>query len=346
MKILFLSHKFYPDVGGIEVNSEILTTYFIKFGAEVRLLTWSESDASSKFFPFKVIRNPGKIELFKQHKWADVVFENNPSLKLSWPLLLSRKLHVVALRTWISRMDGTLAIQDKFKLQWVKRADAVIAVSAKVKELTFNDAIVIGNPYREDLFKDLSLNRERDFVFLGRLVSDKGADMTIDMLKLLAKSELWQYKKYNLTIIGDGPEKQNLEQKVKESNLSDRVFFTGMLRGQELIETLNMHKYLLAPSRWKEPFGNIALEGMGCGCLPIVSDGGGLVDAVGDAGIVFERNNIDSLFENIVNLLKNPDLENTLRSRFKAHLQNHRPEFVARKYYNIITKVIEARGKN
>ena len=345
MKILFLSHKFYPDVGGIEVNSEILANYFVKFGAEVHLLNWSQAGTSNKDFPFKVIRNPNMSELFREHKWADIVFENNPSLKLSWPLLLTAKPHVVALRTWISRMDGTLAFQDKLKLQWIKRADAAIAVSEKVKELTFNDAIVIGNPYREYLFRNLELNRDKDFVFLGRLVSDKGADMAIDLLRMLYESNL-QQKKYNLTIIGDGPEKENLEQMVKEYNLNDYVSFTGMLGGQELVQVLNEHKYLLAPSRWKEPFGNIALEGMACGCLPIVSDGGGLIDAIGDAGVVFERNNVNSLFKNVSNLLTHPDLELTLRSKFGAHLQSHQPEFVARKYYDVLTGVIDANGKN
>lgn len=30
MKILFLTHRFYPDIGGIEVNSDILATEFAK----------------------------------------------------------------------------------------------------------------------------------------------------------------------------------------------------------------------------------------------------------------------------------------------------------------------------
>jgi len=346
MKILFLSHKFYPDVGGIEVNSEILANYFLKFGAEIHLLTWSQEGAINKDFPFKVIRNPGKAELLKEHNWADVVFENNPSLKLSWPLLLTGKPHVIAIRTWISRMDGTLALQDKLKLKWVKRANAAIAVSKMVKQLTFKDAIVIGNPYREHLFKNLHLNRDKDFVFLGRLVSDKGADMAVDLIKKLSETDLWQQKKYTLTIIGDGPEKDNLEQKVKEYNLNDYVLFTGMLGGQDLVQVLNAHKYLLAPSRWKEPFGNIALEGMACGCLPIVSDGGGLIDAIGDAGVQFERNSIDSLFKNVSNLLSNPDIELKLRSKFETHLKNHQPEFVAGEYYNVIKRVIETDGKN
>ena len=346
MKILFLSHKFYPDVGGIEVNSEILANYFVKFGAEVHLLTWSQEGTVTKDFPFAVIRNPGRAKLLSEHKWADVVFENNPSLKLSWLLLVTGKPHVVAIRTWISRMDGTMALQDKLKLKWIKRANAVIAVSKMVKELTFKDAVVIGNPYREHLFVDLHLDRDKDFVFLGRLVSDKGADMAIDLIKKLSETDLWQQKKYTLTIIGDGPEKEQLEKMVKEYNLTNYVTFTGMLGGRELTEALNAHKYLLAPSRWKEPFGNIALEGMACGCLPIVSDGGGLIDAIGDAGIQFERNSIDSLFKNVSDLLVNPQLEVTLRGRFKEHLKNHQPEFVAGEYYNVIKRVIDKDGKN
>jgi hypothetical protein len=41
MKILFTSHRFYPDIGGIEVNSEILESYFSSQGHKVRLVTQS-----------------------------------------------------------------------------------------------------------------------------------------------------------------------------------------------------------------------------------------------------------------------------------------------------------------
>ncbi|WP_369765677.1 glycosyltransferase family 4 protein [Flavobacterium sp. WC2429] len=346
MKILFLSHKFYPEIGGIEVNSEILANQFVALGAEVHLLTWSEY-VGEKIFPFKVIRNPDLSTLLKEHRWADVVFENNPSLKLSWPLLFFRKPHVVAIRTWISRMDGNLAFPDKIKLLWLKKASAVIAVSEEVRILSFAKAIVIGNPYRSSLFKITNTNqRTKDFVFLGRLVSDKGADLAVALLKKLHETagDFKRYKELSLTIIGDGPEKERLIQLVKANNLSNYVHFTGMLQGDTLTSCLNEHKYLLAPSRWKEPFGNIALEGMACGCLPFVSDGGGLIDAVGNAGVVFERNNIDSFYEQVRELLESPEKETLLRLNSSGHLLKHQPEYVAQLYYDLIFKAYNSKS--
>ena len=73
LKILILSHRFYPDVGGIETNSEILALAFHEFGADVRVVTWTKNN-DDKEFPYPVIRNPGLKALFAEHRRADVVF--------------------------------------------------------------------------------------------------------------------------------------------------------------------------------------------------------------------------------------------------------------------------------
>lgn len=337
-----MSHKFYPDIGGIEINSEILATYFSGKGAEIHLVTWS-LDAELKTFPFKVIRNPKSVELIKEHLWADLVFENNPSLRLSWPLWFLRKSHIVVVHTWLNRLDGSPGFQDSLKLLWLKRADVVIAVSEKLKEGTYLKAIVIENSYNNELFKRLaSIEKDKDFVFLGRLVSDKGVDMAIELIRMLHQfNEIdGNPRHYFLTIVGDGPERKRLQNMVREFKLENFVCFTGALTGEELVGCLNRHRYLLVPSRWREPFGIVALEGMASGCLPIVSDGGGLPDAVGNAGVVFQRNNIQSLFEKVNNLLENPALESNLRSNFENHLNAHSTEIVSKRYFDLIQKSI------
>lgn len=336
MRILILSHKFYPDIGGIEINSEILARSFSKRNkSEIHLLTWSK-DPNCLSFPFKVIRNPGVYELFKEYLWADAVFENNPSLKMSWPLLVIKKPHIVAVRTWINRPSGNREWRDKLKIKWLKRANAVIAVSQEIKNSTMEGAVVIGNPYRDNLFiANKQAIRKRDFVYLGRLVSDKGVDLAVSLLNLLNKQ---QGRKYNLTVIGKGPELENLKKMTVQFGLAQYVNFTGPLEGKELVKSLNRHKYLLIPSRWKEPFGNIALEGMACGCLPIVSNGGGLPDAVGNAGVVFRRNDINSFFEKVKELLEHPNFETSLRNNFDSHLEAHRADVISQRYFDIITE--------
>lgn len=336
MNILLVTHRFYPDVGGIEVNSEILAGEFRKMGHDVKVLTWSEDvNSSSKEFDFSIVRKPNVWTLIKLVLWANLVFENNPCVRLAWPLLFIRRKHGIALRTWVRRIDNHESWIDRFKFWWIKRADNVIAISDAVRKQACSDAIVIGNPYRDQMFRDCLISRDKDFVFVGRLVSDKGADLAIRLIKELGKED-HSLSSYCLTIVGDGPEKANLISLVAELGLEDAVQFAGTLRGEELVTCINRHKYFLVPSRWEEPFGNVALEGMACGCIPIVSDGGGLPDAVGTAGIVFKRNSLNDFVEKTRDLLNSSRMQMYLKEQALEHLSRHKAEFVAKRYLEVL----------
>lgn len=339
MNILILSHKFHPNIGGIESVSEMLALEFVKAGHEVKVLTWS-IDNTDKDFSFSVVRNPGIIKLFKHYNWADVVFENNPCLRLSWPVIFFQKPIVVVLHTWISRINGRIGWQDKLKQLWLKRADRVIACSDALRQKCFRTAIVIENSYNDALFQYLpEVPRIHNFIFLGRLVSNKGADIAIKVLSKL-NQHVGRFPKHSLTIIGDGNERLNLMKLVERLELINQVVFKGPLSGVELVNVLNEHKYILVPSVWEEPFGLVALEGMACGCLPIVSNGGGLPDAIGKAGVTFRSRDVDDLEKVIVNLLSNPLLEMKLRNEVPKHLAEHLSSVVAKKYLKIIESVV------
>lgn len=335
MKILFLSHKFYPDIGGIEVNSEILANEFVKAGHDVTLLTWSAKEGDKKF-SFKIIRRPSISKLFSLHFWADVVYENNPCLRMSWPNFFVNKKSVIALRTWVHRADGTISWQDRLKYGWLKKAKSVIAVSESVRKKCWPDAVVIGNPYREHLFiRETRTSQFKDFIFLGRLVVDKGAHLAIQAFhKLLTTND--RYTNLKLTIVGDGPEKPRLIELVNTLELSHSVIFTGSLSGSFLVRELNEHKYLLVPSIWEEPFGNVALEGLACGCIPIVADSGGLPDAVGKAGLVVKRNDLEDLYLTMIRIIEDEGLQISLKGEAHEHLKRHKPSYVANEYLKVI----------
>ena len=329
MNILFITHNFYPRIGGIEVNSEILAKAFSEAGHDVRLVTWTK-DPKATCFPFQIFRDPDLLVLLRLHKWANVIFENNPSLRLSWPALFFRKPHVVAIRTWITRSDGSTGLKDILKTLWLKKASRNIAVSSAIKNECCKDAVVIGNPYRDDLFRIIpEIHRSRHFVFLGRLVSDKGADHAIMAVHQISKK---LSQEFSLTIIGNGPERTSLEKLVRKYRMEKSVRFTGSLRGEQLISQLNEHKYILIPSLWKEPFGNVALEGLACGCIPIVSDGGGLPEAIGEAGYTFKRGDLKSLVDILKRLDRFPEEETRLREKAHNHLKNYRSEYVTKRY--------------
>lgn len=342
MNILILSHKFYPNLGGIESISEMLADEFIKAGRQVRVVTWT-IDLTQKNFAFKVIRNPGIRQLFQQYRWADIVLENNPCLRLAWPNFFIQKPRITGLQTWISRVDNRISNIDRIKRIYLSFAITVIACSDSLRKKSYENAIVIGNPYNHISFKNKpDIVRDKAFVFLGRLVSDKGADLAIKALSKLNQTTITG-QKYLLTIIGDGEDRIKLENLVKELNLTNQVVFTGAKFGVELVNLLNKHRYILVPSVWEEPFGIVALEGMACGCLPFVSDGGGLPDAVGSAGLTFHRGDEDDLVKVIKQLLDNPLLENQLRGEIQQHLAKHTITVVAKKYLDVIESVAKNR---
>jgi len=345
LKILFLSHNFYPFIGGIEANSDILSRAFYNAGHEIRVLTWTR-ELGEDIYPFQIIRNPSYKELFNHHRWADLVFENNPCLRLAWPNLFFRHPYVIALNTWVSRIDdktglhGEIGFPDRVKFLWFKKASKIIAVSDAIRKHSFKRAVVIGNPYNAAVFKAYpEIKKTHTFVFLGRLVSNKGADEAIKALKKIVvknAQENFLNAPPTLTIIGEGPQKPILEQLAVQLDLQNQVTFTGSVSGEKLCQLLNQHRYMLVPSLWEEPFGNVVLEGMACGCLPIVSNGGGLLDAIGDAGISFERGNTDALVDAIINTITHPKLEEKLRSAAANHLRKHEPESISAKYLKIV----------
>jgi len=332
MKILILSHSFFPFIGGIEVVSEMFCRSFTEAGHEIHLVTWTK-DPENTLFPFQVTRQPNMVQLFRLHAWADVVVENNPALRLSWPAVFFNRPSVIVIQTWIARMDGTVVFQDKLKLKWLKRSTKVVAISESIRKACFPAAEVIGNPFRANQFSILSnVTREKDYVFLGRLVSDKGVDLAIKAIAGLGERCV-------LTIIGDGPEANTLKQLTIDLRVEDQVVFKGPLRGSELVKCLNEHRFMLIPSTWEEPFGIVALEGIACGCIPIVSDGGGLADAVGSAGVKFKRGDVKSLIECMTHISGNPQLESKLKDAAIPHLTNYRPEIIIKRYLDILNSI-------
>lgn len=338
MKILLFSHSFYPNIGGIESISLLLANNFDKRQDVSVIVVTRTKEKGSKLFPFQVVRDPSLNEITCLLNWGDVVFENNPCFGMTWPNLLIRKPKVVGLQTWIAAPNEKQTFQQRLKKRILNDYDVVTACSTKIKTVTFNKAIVIGNPYDSNNFQQNAVIKKYDFVFVGRLVSDKGADMCIELLHEL--NDLNE-KKYSLTIIGDGPEMKKLRELAGAYNLRNEIRFLGFLPAEAIAKELNEHRYLLVPSRWEEPFGIVALEGMACGCIPIVSDGGGLPDAVGKAGVVFERNSLSSLVRSTTQLLGNDEKQRNLRKLATEHLSLHTEKIVSERYFDVILNTLK-----
>ncbi len=335
-RILFISHNFPPFVGGTEVIGNLLANSFAEEGYDVHVVTWTKEIVPNNF-PFLVIRNPNIFRLIREHMNANLLFENNPTLRLSWPAIFFRKPHIVVLHSWLLSVTGKIGFQEHLKRRWLKKSNKVIAISKALREKCWPESILIPNPYRSDQFKRIShIKKTRDFVFLGRLVEGKGVHLAIRAIAKLNSIGV----KTNLTVVGTGPASDSLMELAKSYNLQHQIQFIGMLEGLDLVTSLNSHRFMVIPSISEETFGMVALEALACGCIPIGSDSGGLPEAIGQAGLLFKKNDIDELANCMHKIVSNKELETKLRARGPSHIKPYFKSNVIKKHLEIIETFI------
>jgi glycosyltransferase involved in cell wall biosynthesis len=232
---------------------------------------------------------------------------------------------------WTPR-TGPGAFVGRIKHALLRLADNVAVSTAMAKSLNVA-CTIIPNPYQKQLFAGAHhVGPKRDLVFLGRLIEDKGLGVLLQALALLGVRGI----RPTLTVIGRGPAESLHRGQVEQLGLAAQVEFSGPLRGAALRDCLAGHQLLIVPSVWDEPFGVVVLEGLACGLIPVVSDTGGLPEAVGRCGPVVPSGNPDRLAAQLERLLANQDAHFRDEMLRAEHLAAHAPQIIAGRYINAL----------
>ena len=167
--------------------------------------------------------------------------------------------------------------------------------------------------------------KEKDYYFIvSRLVKYKRYDLAIQACNKLHKK---------LVIIGDGPERQNLEK------IADKKYITFLGRQpDEIVEKyLSECKALLFPG--EEDFGIVLVEAQSCG-KPVIAYGkGGAVDTVIDqkTGILFKEQTVAELEKAIQEF-------ETMKFDKKA-IREHAEKFAEKRFRDEIMKFVDEKTK-
>jgi glycogen(starch) synthase len=336
LKLLFASAVFHPRTGGIERITEALAHGATERGHEVVVATQEPNPGGHEPFPFKVVRHPTGFELRRLARNSHAVILGGTSLRALWPIVASRRPIVIGHHNWYQipgrkpTWAGWMKIRaSHFASENIACSRAIAAqlpVPCKVIPSFYDDAIFFPEP---------GITRERDLVAVGRLVSDKGFDVLLDAMGVLAG----RGQSLNLSIVGNGPEAEPLREQARQLGISGHVTFHGHQEGAELRRLLAAHRILIVPSRWPEPFGIVVGEGLACGCVVIGSDRGGLPEAIGPAGVTFRSEDPHDLADAISRLLHDDAARRELLANTTEHLATLRKSAAVPRYLDLIEAV-------
>jgi len=185
--------------------------------------------------------------------------------------------------------------------------DKIICVGACIKnnlvdKLGFSakKIIVVQNGIDPNHFSKNSFQPKsgKDIVCIARLAKEKGIDVLIEAAVLLVKRNF----KFKLTIIGDGPLKNEISQKIQDYNLSEYVTLAGQ---QKDVRPFLNKSDLFVLSSFKEGLPLTILESMASGVPCVVTNVGGNSEVVVDneTGYLVEPGNPEMLAKAISELL-------------------------------------------
>ena len=344
-KILCITNDFGPRAGGIE-TFVIGLIERLPFGSVIVYTSAQESSAPYDLkwlqdFGVEVVRDKSKIllptpgvaycvnALVREQKITTVFFGAAAPLGL-----LSRGLRragvkeIVALthghEVWwskvfpftlamksISRQVNTLTYLGEFTRNAISKSVTKVAAQSMVKIAPGIDTDHFSPQDARELRNELGLTEKKVIVSVGRLVHRKGQDVLIEAMPAIIKD----VPKAHILMIGEGPYRSYLENRVKALEIQERVTFIGRIQYADLPRYICAGDLFVMPSRSRlaglevEGLGIVYLEASACGLPVIAGDSGGAPDAVleGQTGLVVDGTSKSEVAAAVVELLLDPD---------------------------------------
>lgn len=314
MKVLLVTSIFPPDIGGPATYVPQVAQALSERGHQIIVVTLGDRvDHDDRIYPFRVIRLPRRI--FKPWRWlrtvavlvrlgrrSDVLFVNGLAMEAALAnLLLGKPLvqKVVGDLVW-ERVTNWGWIEDSFedfqnkrygmkvdalkalRAWWTRRADIVIIPSRYLARwvarwgVPEHRLVVIYNaldPPNGIQPANVPLSTPVKMVTVGRLVPWKRVDKLLEAIARLDGA--------GLVIVGDGPERNHLNNRVKAFGIADRVYFAGQRNRRETLSLMAACDVFVLNSSY-EGFPHVVLEAMAIG-LPVVATAvGGTTELVED----------------------------------------------------------------
>lgn len=361
MKIAQLAPPWIPippkNYGGTESVIYNLIEEQVAQGHDVTLFAPGDAKTSAKhvsFFPESLIESgvPWQahlkasyhiyrtIEYIKAHTFDIVHTHLSTSTDLyTFPLLASLDIpHVTTMHSNFPFdgqpiPEGWIGDADQYYMYWAL-SNPIVAISQTAHHLAPEKLNIVGVVHHgipTNQFLPTAKGEGGFFVWLGRLVPEKGPDIAIEAAK-----------RANVPIVLAGIIPHNssrsvtfFEEVIKPQIDNRQVKYIGPVNMKQKIDLLSHARGFLNPIKWEEPFGMVMIEAMAVGCPVIAFDYGAAAEIVVHQKTGFLVHNVDEMTQ-FISHIDEIDREIT-----RGHVErNFSDRVMAEKYIEIYKKVI------
>jgi glycosyltransferase involved in cell wall biosynthesis len=327
--IVHVSAYYPPHLGGMEKVAEKAVELTIKSGLNVQVLT------SSNLPSFEVAHTPITPtlpwHLFSIPKHSLIHLHLSQAYYPELVLIISQLRRIPFLVHFHLDVDKSGPLGNLFllykKIIWpivLRRASRVVVCSEGQRDLVvkkynvnFAKVSVIPNGVGQEFFIKNRHAISRHYLkllYVGRLTVQKRVDRLIQTMALLPKET-------ELTVIGDGEDRQKLEDLATSLHLTN-IKFVGVKNAQEIHHFHQTHDALLISSDREGGTPLVALEAMAAGLPVIGTNTTGIRDLLNGIGIVVDEPYPQNFAVTIKKLMHNHiDLDRLSQLSYKTALK-------------------------
>jgi glycosyltransferase involved in cell wall biosynthesis len=296
---------------------------------------------------YNALLNAGLWSALNESK-PQVILCGGYSYFASWEALLWARQHKVPFLLWsesnLQDQRQRHAFIEFLKRKFLQSCDGFVVPGRsaceylKAHQVGDKSIFIAPNAVDNQLFADASevarrnapqhRNRlilpQRYFVFVGRLVQEKGV---YELLSAYARLDAPLRQQVGLVIVGDGPCRGEMRQ-LAESISPGSVVFSGFVHRDELGAYYALAEALILPT-YTDTWGMVVNEAMACGLPVIVSSAAGCsADLIRENwnGILIKPREVDTLESAMRRVATDPDLLRSMSANSGQHIQNYSPE--------------------
>lgn len=289
---------------------------FIKEGIKVIRMNVKHKHDPKHFFEIRRIIKEEKIDLLHAHVWnpascryafsaassinTPIVTTEHDPFKLSPLKDFIKKRSLKATNTVVTVSSANQKVLKKlypeFKEKFVVIPNGIDTTWWHSQSLRFTDLD------RKKVKEELFLAREDSLVIISvaELHERKGLKYLIEAIPEVST----KFSNIKLVIVGEGPEREELEKLIKKLGAENHIILTG--RQKEIPKLLKCSDIFVLPSK-REAFGLVLLEAMISRLPVIASETGGIPEIIKNTGILVEPENSKGITAALIDLITHPE---------------------------------------